>query len=88
MNDEIHLANIISGTSNPQFVVGIFGKWGSGKTTLMGMIKKELLDKASNTILTVCLMRGVMKDKSIWLLFPFPCYGSIISLPLVYHVFV
>jgi ABC-type lipoprotein export system ATPase subunit len=53
MNDEIHIANVISGTTTPQFVVGIFGKWGSGKTTLMRMIEKELLDKASNTILTV-----------------------------------
>jgi predicted KAP-like P-loop ATPase len=35
-----NLANIIRGTT-PQFAVGIFGKWGSGKTTLMRMIEQE-----------------------------------------------
>jgi Cdc6-like AAA superfamily ATPase len=48
-----NLANIISGSTTPQFAVGIFGKWGTGKTTLMRMIERELLDKASDTILTV-----------------------------------
>ena len=28
--------------SNPQFTVGIFGDWGTGKTTLMQMIKEEI----------------------------------------------
>jgi hypothetical protein len=31
--------------SNPQFSVGIFGGWGSGKTTLMRTIEKRLNDK-------------------------------------------
>lgn len=31
--------------SDPQFSVGIFGGWGSGKTTLMRAIEKELSDK-------------------------------------------
>jgi predicted KAP-like P-loop ATPase len=35
-----NLANIIRGTT-PQFAVGIFGKWGTGKTTLMRMIEQE-----------------------------------------------
>lgn len=46
------LANIIAGTIPPQFAVGIFGKWGTGKTTLMRMIKREL-DKDNEKILTV-----------------------------------
>jgi hypothetical protein len=46
-----NLANIIKGTE-PKFAVGIFGKWGTGKTTLMRMIKREL-DKDSDKILTV-----------------------------------
>jgi polyhydroxyalkanoate synthesis regulator phasin len=28
--------------SSPQFAIGIFGDWGSGKTTLMGAIEREL----------------------------------------------
>lgn len=35
------LKNIIQG-STPQFSIGIFGEWGSGKTTLMRTIQKEL----------------------------------------------
>jgi KAP family P-loop domain len=35
------LKEIIEG-SKPQFVVGIFGKWGSGKTTLMRAIERQL----------------------------------------------
>jgi predicted KAP-like P-loop ATPase len=46
------LANIIRETTIPQFAVGIFGKWGSGKTTLMKMIKEEL-DKDKDKMLTV-----------------------------------
>ena len=48
-----NLANIIRGTDPPQFAVGIFGKWGTGKTTLMRMIEKELIDKDRERILTV-----------------------------------
>jgi predicted KAP-like P-loop ATPase len=33
-----NLANIIKGTK-PKFAVGIFGKWGTGKTTLMKSVK-------------------------------------------------
>ena len=35
------LSNIII-NSKPQFTVGIYGGWGTGKTTLMQMIKNEL----------------------------------------------
>jgi predicted KAP-like P-loop ATPase len=35
------LKEIIEG-SHPQFVVGIFGTWGSGKTTLMRAIERQL----------------------------------------------
>jgi predicted KAP-like P-loop ATPase len=44
------LTNIIKDTT-PKFAVGIFGKWGTGKTTLMRMIKREL-DKDSEKVLT------------------------------------
>ncbi len=47
-----NLANIIIGTI-PQFAIGIFGGWGTGKTTLMRMIEGELLSKASDRVLTV-----------------------------------
>src|SRR5688572_17008868 len=47
-----NLANIIRETTPPQFAVGIFGKWGSGKTTLMRMIEKQL-EEDSEKILTV-----------------------------------
>jgi hypothetical protein len=46
-----NLANIIKATK-PKFAVGIFGKWGTGKTTLMKMIKEEL-DNDPDKILTV-----------------------------------
>src|SRR5829696_7163499 len=42
-----NLANIIR-TTKPKFAVGIFGKWGTGKTTLMRMIEREL-----NPVLTL-----------------------------------
>jgi hypothetical protein len=38
------LKNIIE-ISDPQFSIGIFGGWGSGKTTLMQAIKKKLNDQ-------------------------------------------
>src|SRR5919108_2032570 len=37
------LADIIT-NSNPRFAIGIFGGWGTGKTTLMKMIEKKLRD--------------------------------------------
>lgn len=49
-----NLSNIIRETTPPQFAVGIFGKWGSGKTTLMKMIKQKLdEDNNRDKILTV-----------------------------------
>ena len=44
------LAGIIR-VSDPRFAVGIFGGWGSGKTTLMQAVRSELLTE--NKILTV-----------------------------------
>lgn len=38
------LTNIIIG-SDPRFVVGVFGGWGVGKTTLMTMVYESLKDK-------------------------------------------
>ncbi len=39
------LANIVL-NSKPQFTVGIYGGWGTGKTTLMQMIRKKLEESA------------------------------------------
>ena len=36
--------------SHPNFAIGIFGGWGSGKTTLMGAIKSELPEKGILTV--------------------------------------
>jgi predicted KAP-like P-loop ATPase len=38
--------------SNPQFTIGIFGGWGSGKTTLMHAIENKL-NEDSNEIISV-----------------------------------
>jgi len=46
------LANIIM-KSTPRFTIGIFGGWGTGKTTLMKMIEKRLQDVNNNDILVV-----------------------------------
>ena len=35
------IVNIIK-NSYPKFTIGIFGEWGTGKTTLMNSIEKEL----------------------------------------------
>jgi tetratricopeptide (TPR) repeat protein len=35
------LANVVQ-NSKPRFTIGVFGRWGTGKTTLMMMIKEEL----------------------------------------------
>ena len=42
------LSNIIQG-SNPRFTVGIFGGWGTGKTTMMLMIQ-NILEKNENIV--------------------------------------
>jgi ABC-type phosphate/phosphonate transport system ATPase subunit len=41
------LTQIIT-NSTPQFTVGIFGGWGTGKTTMMKMIENEIKTKHSN----------------------------------------
>jgi len=38
------IANIVH-NSNPHFTIGIYGEWGTGKTTLMNSIEKHLLEK-------------------------------------------
>jgi tRNA A37 threonylcarbamoyladenosine biosynthesis protein TsaE len=38
--------------SYPKFTIGLFGEWGTGKTTLMNSIKKEL-EKDKENIITV-----------------------------------
>ena len=43
------LINIIKG-SDPRFTIGIFGGWGTGKTTLMKMMKKRLDDEKAVTV--------------------------------------
>ncbi len=50
------IANIVH-NSNPHFTIGIYGEWGTGKTTLMKVIEKHLLEKGifenEQTILSV-----------------------------------
>ncbi|KPL00748.1 MAG: hypothetical protein AMJ90_07740, partial [candidate division Zixibacteria bacterium SM23_73_2] len=43
------LINIIRG-SEPRFTIGIFGGWGTGKTTLMRMMKRKLDDEGEVTV--------------------------------------
>ncbi len=43
------LINIIK-SSEPRFTIGIFGGWGTGKTTLMKMMKKKLDDEGEATV--------------------------------------
>jgi ABC-type dipeptide/oligopeptide/nickel transport system ATPase subunit len=44
------LSNIIMNTTTLPFTVGIFGDWGSGKTTLMRMIQDQVNSKNCKTI--------------------------------------
>lgn len=39
--------------SDPQFTVGIYGGWGTGKTTLMQMIKEEIDNNYSKFAITI-----------------------------------
>jgi hypothetical protein len=43
------LINIIK-SSDPRFTIGIFGGWGTGKTTLMRMMRKRLDDEGEITV--------------------------------------
>lgn len=45
------LSNAISNTNGP-FTIGIFGEWGSGKTSLMSLVKSKLTQN-NNDIITV-----------------------------------
>lgn len=45
------ILKIVKG-SHPKFSIGIYGEWGSGKTTMMRLIEEELKENSSN-ILTV-----------------------------------
>jgi predicted KAP-like P-loop ATPase len=46
------LSNIIA-NSKPRFTVGIYGGWGTGKTTIMQMIQKHLDEEYKNDIITI-----------------------------------
>ena len=46
------LSNIIV-NSVPRFTVGIYGGWGTGKTTIMQMIQKHLDEEHKNDIITI-----------------------------------
>ena len=43
------IEEVLLGTT-PPFTIGIFGEWGSGKTSLMKMIEKHLRDKKVKTV--------------------------------------
>lgn len=47
-----NLANIII-NSDPRFAIGIFGPWGTGKTSLMRMIENKIREKNSDDVLIV-----------------------------------
>src|SRR5215475_11112292 len=55
------LVKVIQGSS-PRFSIGIYGDWGTGKTTLMRLIKNEL--EGQNNILPVWLTLGDMSERS------------------------
>lgn len=44
------LFDVITGASNLPLTVGVFGGWGSGKTSLMKMAEKRLVDKSIKTV--------------------------------------
>jgi type IV secretory pathway VirB4 component len=52
------LATLIE-NSDPKFTVGIFGGWGTGKTTLMNMIMNELEKNTINNIVLQNLINGL-----------------------------
>lgn len=45
INDYEELSSVLTGViknSDPQFTIGIYGEWGTGKTTLMNMVRDKL----------------------------------------------
>lgn len=46
------LSDVVLNT-DPPFTIGVFGEWGSGKTTLMGLVKKRLDGQTESPIKTV-----------------------------------
>jgi predicted KAP-like P-loop ATPase len=36
--------------TEPPFTIGIFGEWGSGKTTLMTLVRRQLEDRNAKTV--------------------------------------
>src|SRR5215469_9078188 len=43
------LVNVIKATP-PPFTIGVFGAWGSGKTTLMNLVRKGLEEDGTKTV--------------------------------------
>ncbi len=54
------------GTRTP-FIVGIFGRWGTGKTTLMRMIERDLASAGATTVWFSAWLYG--QEKEIWAAF-------------------
>ena len=54
------------GTRTP-FIIGIFGRWGAGKTTLMRMLERDLVATAATTVWFSAWLYG--QDKEIWAAF-------------------
>jgi predicted KAP-like P-loop ATPase len=40
--------NILDYNSDESFVIGIYGEWGSGKTSALNLIKNEIIDRSAN----------------------------------------
>jgi len=62
------LRNVIfnPGTHTP-FIVGVFGRWGTGKTTLMRMLERELAASDATTVWFSAWLYG--QEKEIWAAF-------------------
>jgi DNA replication protein DnaC len=56
---------IVNKNSTPRFTVGIYGGWGTGKTTLMQMMQNEINRNILITYTQYGLMLGDMKEKNI-----------------------
>src|SRR6266496_503311 len=54
------------GTRTP-FIVGVFGRWGTGKTTLMRMLERDLAASDATTVWFSAWLYG--QEKEIWAAF-------------------
>jgi protein kinase-like protein/KAP-like P-loop domain-containing protein len=58
---------IVNPATRTPFIIGIFGRWGAGKTTLMRMLERELAAARTTTVWFSAWLYG--QDKEIWAAF-------------------